>query len=197
MREALGARPAREWLAVLAPWVLVAAGVALAVAAALPEVVLVAATTLMGEVEPQTSDTYAFPYEGYTFATFAFREEPSCALLLFVLNEEQATRFEETGDLPDLEEALHCDALQGTFERPVALIVFDNRFDQPFTYDVAVEVFSVRQPRALLALPALVLFLVGIFPLLTRLLRRETKLLVEEHVRRLQEQREQEEIEKR
>lgn len=186
-RQRRGSSPAghsrRENVGLLLPWILVALGIVLVVAAAFPQIERVDEAILAGEVPPRVADPRPFPYEGYSFVTLAFQERPNCRLFLFPLNAEQATRFEETGDLPDIRESLNCDAgsQEATLSTPIALLVFNNTGDEPLPYVVAVELFVVQQPWAILAVPAVILFVLGVSPLVARFLGgRITELVVEQ-----------------
>lgn len=175
-------RQGRRELAILAlPWICVAVGSVLAIASLLPNIAFVGTVRLSGQVGPRQVNETLFPYTGYNFADVAFEERPSCGLRLYALNLVQADAYLTSSTLPGPEGSLHCDRMRAGVEGQVVLFVITNSFNRTEQYSYRVDLLSLSQPYAVLALPGVLLLAPGALVIAFRRLQSGVTKLVEEY----------------
>ncbi len=160
--------------------VILAAGIFLVFASALPMTELVGTQTVEGTAPEGTTVLVPdFPSAHFLMANLT---EGPCGLRLHFLGSQEWSDYNTSGLLPAAD--LNCDIRQTTLTEDVFRIVVENQRGASSEYGVEFAFYRVEFPRALYALPALLLTMLGggglIFLFLQRGFRRTVDALLKE-----------------
>lgn len=143
-------------------------GLLLALLSVLPDVELIGSAALSVSVPAFSERNESFRSDA-SLAEITLRSE-SCAWFVTFLDERQFEEFLATGERPSVQ--LDCERRVVSFQRALHWVIVENRGALDRTLDLSAAFYSVRFPRALLALPALPLMLGSTVFLLLRWFRR-------------------------
>ena len=134
-----------------------AAGFGLLLASFVPDIAPSGSTTLNGSVPASSTHNESFRSDA-GLAEIRL-EMGGCSVFVTLLNQLELDAYIASGDLPGAQ--LDCDRRVATFSYPLRWILIENAGPTMQNYTVTGAFFSVQFSRAVLALPALSLILVG------------------------------------
>lgn len=162
------AQSKRTWLATILFVAAFVGGAALAFFASTPVVESGGTRVLMGSAPDGTSSApLTLPSVAITDAALEVGE---CGLNLYFLTQFEWRGFNQSGTLPA--PTLTCDLRDARLPLGTVVLVLENERGIPSDYRVLLTFFQVESPLALLALPALLLVLVGSVGIIVQVLRR-------------------------
>jgi len=153
----LGLSATNTRIAVVLAIVAVAGGIVLAAIALVPEFELVRTESFQGTLLATSRVNLSFPVDvGLTELRL---EVGNCTVFVTALDGAQWDRYNASGELPNPQ--LTCLRRNATFDYQLRALVVENQGIRPESYGISARLFAVRSSRAVLAIPAFPLILVG------------------------------------
>ena len=147
----------RRFLTAVIAGAAMVAGLALSVAAFVPDIEFVRSETLEGSLSPASRVNLSFVR--YADVIELRLTVGNCSIFVTALDEAQSDRYNASGVQPSPQ--LGCATPNASFNFPLHTLVVENRGPGAEPYAIAVRYFSILATRAYLAIPALPLVLVG------------------------------------